>query len=65
MRISVELFHLFSTFYKQTIQIAGNTIYNAVKLGEVDIGEGDRPVYPPKIKSTEVSVIQSSVGLKK
>ncbi|XP_011675286.2 spliceosome-associated protein CWC27 homolog [Strongylocentrotus purpuratus] len=41
---------------KHTIfgKIEGNTLYNAVKLGEVDIGADDRPVYPPKIKSTQV-----------
>ncbi|XP_063962724.1 spliceosome-associated protein CWC27 homolog [Lytechinus pictus] len=41
---------------KHTIfgKIAGNTIYNAVKLGEVDIAADDRPVYPPKIKATQV-----------
>lgn len=41
---------------KHTIfgKVAGNTIYNAVKLGEVEVGADDRPMYPPKIKSTQI-----------
>ncbi|XP_071799833.1 spliceosome-associated protein CWC27 homolog [Asterias amurensis] len=41
---------------KHTIfgKVVGDTIFNMIKLSEVEIGTDDRPVYPPKIKSTEV-----------
>ncbi|XP_038068759.1 spliceosome-associated protein CWC27 homolog [Patiria miniata] len=41
---------------KHTIfgKVVGNTMYNMVKLAEVEVDDDDRPVYPPKIKSTEV-----------
>ncbi|XP_071478917.1 LOW QUALITY PROTEIN: spliceosome-associated protein CWC27 homolog, partial [Diadema antillarum] len=35
-------------------KIAGDTLFNAMKLGEVEIGEDDRPLYPPQIKSAQV-----------
>ncbi|XP_071500578.1 spliceosome-associated protein CWC27 homolog [Diadema antillarum] len=35
-------------------KIVGDTLFNAMKLGEVEIGEDDRPLYPPKIKSAQV-----------
>ena len=38
-------------------QVTGNTVYNMLKLGEVEVDAEDRPVYPPKIKSAEVSPI--------
>ncbi|CAG9466834.1 unnamed protein product [Pedinophyceae sp. YPF-701] len=41
---------------KHTIfgKVAGDTIYNVAAMGEVEIGEGDRPVHPPKITGAEV-----------
>ncbi|KAM4810167.1 spliceosome-associated protein CWC27 homolog [Rhinophrynus dorsalis] len=41
---------------KHTIfgKVTGDTIYNILRLTEVDIGEDERPVNPHKIKSTEV-----------
>ncbi|XP_053303995.1 spliceosome-associated protein CWC27 homolog [Spea bombifrons] len=35
-------------------KVTGDTIYNLLRLTEVDIGENERPVNPHKIKSTEV-----------
>ena len=39
-------------------RIAGDTIYNLMKMGERDIAEGseDRPLYPTKITGTEILV---------
>ncbi|NP_001086199.1 spliceosome-associated protein CWC27 homolog [Xenopus laevis] len=41
---------------KHTIfgKVTGDTIYNILRLAEVDIGEDERPVNPHKIKCTEV-----------
>ncbi|XP_071953445.1 spliceosome-associated protein CWC27 homolog [Antedon mediterranea] len=41
---------------KHTIfgKVAGNTIYNMVKLSEVETDGDDRPIFPPTIKSTQV-----------
>lgn len=39
------------------LQVGGNTLYNMLKLQEVDVGPNDRPYYPVKIISTEVSLI--------
>ncbi|XP_044132091.1 spliceosome-associated protein CWC27 homolog [Bufo gargarizans] len=41
---------------KHTIfgKVTGDTIYNLLRLAEVDIGEEDRPVNPHKIRTTEV-----------
>ncbi|KAE8636212.1 hypothetical protein XENTR_v10002888 [Xenopus tropicalis] len=41
---------------KHTIlgKVTGDTIYNILRLAEVDIGEDERPVNPHKIKTTEV-----------
>lgn len=41
---------------KHTIfgKVGGNTLYNMLKLQEVDVGPNDRPYYPVKIISTEV-----------
>ncbi|XP_056397276.1 spliceosome-associated protein CWC27 homolog [Hyla sarda] len=41
---------------KHTIfgKVTGETIYNLLRLAEVDIGEEDRPVNPHKIRSSEV-----------
>ncbi|XP_068677174.1 spliceosome-associated protein CWC27 homolog [Montipora foliosa] len=41
---------------KHTIfgKVAGNTIYNMLKMEDCEVGGDDRPLFPPKIKSTEV-----------
>ncbi|KAG9488195.1 spliceosome-associated protein CWC27 homolog [Eleutherodactylus coqui] len=41
---------------KHTIfgKVTGDTVYNLLRLAEVDIGEEDRPVNPHKIRSAEV-----------
>ncbi|KAJ8040611.1 Spliceosome-associated protein CWC27-like [Holothuria leucospilota] len=41
---------------KHTIfgKVTGQTIYNVLKFGDIEVDGDDRPVYPPKIKSTEV-----------
>ncbi|KAJ3075610.1 Peptidyl-prolyl isomerase cwc27, partial [Quaeritorhiza haematococci] len=35
-------------------KIVGDTIYNLLKIGEVDTDEDERPIYPVKVLSTEV-----------
>ncbi|CAG8984230.1 hypothetical protein HYALB_00004213 [Hymenoscyphus albidus] len=37
-------------------RVEGETIYNVAKMGEAEVGEGDRPIYPTKITSVEVLV---------
>ncbi|KAJ7065459.1 cyclophilin-like domain-containing protein [Mycena amicta] len=32
----------------------GDTVYNVMKIGEMELGENERPVYPPKIKSIRI-----------
>ncbi|TFK39571.1 cyclophilin-like domain-containing protein [Crucibulum laeve] len=32
----------------------GDTVYNVMKIGEMEIDENERPVYPPKIKSIRI-----------
>ncbi|KAJ7664004.1 cyclophilin-like domain-containing protein [Mycena polygramma] len=32
----------------------GDTVYNVMKIGEMELGENGRPVYPPKIKSIKI-----------
>lgn len=41
---------------KHTIfgKVTGQTIYNVLKFADIEVDGDDRPVYPPKIKSTEV-----------
>ncbi|KAL2642023.1 hypothetical protein R1flu_009610 [Riccia fluitans] len=41
---------------KHTIfgKVTGETIYNLIKIGEVEIGTDDRPIDPPRILSVEV-----------
>ncbi|KAH9464978.1 hypothetical protein MJO28_001329 [Puccinia striiformis f. sp. tritici] len=41
---------------KHTIfgSVIGDTIYNVMKLGEVELGKNERPIHPPIIKSVEV-----------
>ncbi|KAG6331514.1 hypothetical protein ID866_7578 [Astraeus odoratus] len=35
-------------------RVVGDTLYNALKIGEMEIDENERPVYPPKILSVSV-----------
>ncbi|KAE8447316.1 hypothetical protein EG329_010874 [Mollisiaceae sp. DMI_Dod_QoI] len=37
-------------------RVEGDTIYNVARMGELEVGEDDRPLYPPKITSVEVLV---------
>jgi peptidyl-prolyl cis-trans isomerase SDCCAG10 len=42
--------------FKHTIfgKIAGDTIFNVAKMGELEVDSNNRPLYPPKIIKTEV-----------
>lgn len=35
-------------------RVIGDTVYNVMKIGEMEIGENERPLYPPKIKSVKI-----------
>jgi len=35
-------------------KVAGDTIYNMLKMEDCEVDRDDRPLFPPKIKSTEV-----------
>ncbi|KAJ2915595.1 hypothetical protein MD484_g4838, partial [Candolleomyces efflorescens] len=35
-------------------RVMGDTIYNVMKIGEMEIDKDNRPVYPPKIKSIRI-----------
>ncbi|KAI9491944.1 cyclophilin-like domain-containing protein [Zychaea mexicana] len=35
-------------------RIAGDTIYNVLKMGEMETDANERPLYPPRIKTTEI-----------
>jgi peptidyl-prolyl cis-trans isomerase SDCCAG10 len=37
-------------------RVEGETIYNVARMGEAEVGEGDRPLYPTRITSVEVLV---------
>ncbi|KAF4632291.1 hypothetical protein G7Y89_g5830 [Cudoniella acicularis] len=37
-------------------RVEGETIYNVARMGEMEVGEGERPLYPVKITSVEVLV---------
>lgn len=36
------------------LQVVGNTIYNVLKMGELETDDKERPIYPPKIISASV-----------
>ena len=57
-RFFITLNRLDALNFKHTIfgQIVGNTIYNVLKIAELEVDDNDRPVYPPKIIRTEVIV---------
>lgn len=40
--------------WASTQQVAGDTIYNMLKLEDGDVDDDDRPEYPQKIKTVEV-----------
>ncbi|KAI5980504.1 cyclophilin-like domain-containing protein [Pisolithus albus] len=35
-------------------RVVGDTLYNVLKIGEMELGENERPLYPPKIQSITV-----------
>lgn len=35
-------------------RVAGDTLFNVMKMTELEVDDNERPLYPPKIKSTEV-----------
>lgn len=37
-----------------SLQITGDTVYNLMKIGELETDKEDRPVDPPQIVSVEV-----------
>ena len=37
-------------------KVAGNTIYNMIKMEDCEVDGDDRPLFPPKIKKTEVGL---------
>ena len=41
---------------KHTIfgKVTGNTVFNVLKMGELDTDADDRPLYPPVIKSVTI-----------
>lgn len=43
----------------QILQVTGDSIYNLLRLGEVETDKNDRPLEPPKILSVEVSLTLS------
>ena len=43
------------------LQVTGNTVYNMLKLAEVDIGPNERPIDPHKIYKTKVCVPRQEV----
>jgi hypothetical protein len=42
------------------LQVTGDTIYNVLKIGGLEVDADDRPHDPPKIISTEASVSETS-----
>lgn len=37
-------------------RVEGETIYNVAKMGEAEVGDNDRPIYPTKVTSVEILV---------
>ncbi|KAF9244174.1 cyclophilin-like domain-containing protein [Melanogaster broomeanus] len=35
-------------------RVIGDTLYNVLKIGEMEIDDNERPIYPPKIKSIKI-----------
>lgn len=36
--------------------MAGDTLFNVMKMTELELDQNDRPLYPPRIKRTEVVI---------
>jgi len=34
--------------------VEGDTIFNVLKMGELEVDDNERPLYPPRIKTTEI-----------
>lgn len=45
---------VFSNSFNEHNQVTGNTIYNLLKIAEVETDDNDCPLYPLKIIKTEV-----------
>ncbi len=45
---------LFYPLHKLNIKIVGDTLYNLLKIGESEVDENERPLYPTKIISVDV-----------
>lgn len=41
--------------YPMLVQVTGDSVYNLLKLGEVETSSDDRPLHPQRIISVEVS----------
>lgn len=37
-------------------RVAGDTLFNVMKMTELELDQNDRPLYPPRIKRTEVVI---------
>lgn len=37
-------------------RVAGDTLFNVMKMTELEIDENERPLYPPRIKRTEIVI---------
>lgn len=54
---------LFDAGVHLLFQVTGDSIYNLTSLGDFETDKDDRPVDPPKIKSVEVGLNDTSVEL--
>lgn len=45
-------------------QITGDTVYNLMKLGELETDKNDRPLNPPNVVSVEVRVVFALCGMR-
>lgn len=36
------------------VQVVGDTVYNVIQMGEMEVDVNERPLYPPKVKTTEI-----------
>jgi peptidyl-prolyl cis-trans isomerase SDCCAG10 len=34
--------------------VEGDTVFNVLKMGELETDDNERPLYPPRIKTTEI-----------
>ncbi|KAI7885094.1 cyclophilin-like protein [Lichtheimia hyalospora FSU 10163] len=35
-------------------RVVGDTVYNVIQMGEMEVDVNERPLYPPKVKTTEI-----------